>query len=276
MTIKEHENRLYQFLVPIVEKRLDDKIELLHRPDELDRKAKAIDFVSRGKEGIYLIEHTYIENQKDRKLLDALFNKLLGPIEKQISGNFGVPGYYYDFFIEMTAVRGAKNTKAIQENLEAWIRSEIEKLKPEEVITAIPKGVPFSVRLVKQKAEIKQIEGKFLVGRMSPDRESAKKMRSERIKTAFTKKFPKLEAAKSVYANSRSILFLESNDIALSNHLLIWDAVEEALKEYQDAPDDIYLIEMEIESQPTVWILKEGRKLFPKIRGHGPHYVNVE
>ena len=271
---KEHETRIYCLMVPILEKRHDDRIELSERPEESERNKKAIDFIAAGNKHLYLIEHTFIESHPGRKRDDVQFYDLLGALEKNLHKKLSSPGFYFRFGIKMGAARGAKATKQIQERLQTWVYEKKDHLQPEKVISEIPAGVPFAVWLSKHKAVTAEIEGRFLIHRISPETEVIEKLRRERIGSAFEKKFPKLHTAKTQNAKSRSILILESNDIALSNHHLISEAVVDELKKRQDIPDDIYLIEMEIKKRPTVWILKEKEKLFAQIEDRGPHYLH--
>jgi hypothetical protein len=53
------------------------------------------------------------------------------------------------------------------------------------------------------------------------------------------------------------VLALESNDIQLSNAFVISDAVQRAVKEHNDQPDIVLLVETDI-TPMNGWMLKEG------------------
>lgn len=92
-----------------------------------------------------------------------------------------------------------------------------------------------------------------------------------RIRSAPEDKCPKLQAAKG--DDLTSVLVLESNDIALANSVDIAKAVVKELSERQDdIPDEVYLVETEIEPW-VVWVLKEGPHLFPDVAEAGPYYL---
>lgn len=269
--MSDHEKLIYDLVVPLLERRSNEKIVLIDRPDKSERNSKAIDFVARGKEIFYLIEHTFIENQIGRKQNDAHFKKLLEPLMNFFYKKF-TPGFYYQVYVSMSEIKGAKETAQIQTNLISWVENVEPLLKLDQVLIETPSNIPFAVRICKRAATIPDIDGMFLVGRIS---HASEESREARIKIAFDDKFPKLNAAKSKQLKARSILILESNDLALSNHILIWKAVEAALQRRADVPDEIYLIEMELENRPVIWILKEAGAYFSQIREHGPHYLKA-
>lgn len=269
---KEHERLICGLVVSVLEKRHGDQIKFKEHPDEGERKTKAIDAIWLGKQRPYLLEHTFIESHPKRKLRDAQFMRLLAPLEKDLDQKLGSPGYFFRLTVGMDAIKGAKRTQETQKALKTWICEQKDALQPERTITQIPKGVPFEVILSKHKAHIKLIEGRLLISRIGHGKEILEEQRRMRIRTAFIEKFPKLRAAKERNPRARSVLILESNDLALSNHWLIYEAVKAELEGRTDLPDDIYLIEMEM-NEPVVWILKEGKKLFSRIKDPGPHYL---
>ncbi len=77
----------------------------------------------------------------------------------------------------------------------------------------------------------------------------------------MAKKLPKLKSWKDIEA--RSLLVLENCDLSLSNHVVILEAAEEALKGRGDAPDEIWLVDTAIETEWTVWRLMSDGVSFP-------------
>ena len=66
-------------------------------------------------------------------------------------------------------------------------------------------------------------------------------MRATRLRQALNRKCPKLQRCKE--EGARTILVLEDGDIALSNYALIWECLACLLRERQDVPDEIYLVD---------------------------------
>ena len=91
-----------------------------------------------------------------------------------------------------------------------------------------------------------------------PDYET---LRVERMRAALAKKVPKLQSWKDTGA--RSVLLLENRDLSLSNHVVILEAAEEALKGRRDAPDEIWLVDTTIRTEWTVWCLMRDGLSFP-------------
>jgi hypothetical protein len=66
-------------------------------------------------------------------------------------------------------------------------------------------------------------------------------LRERRLATAFDRKLPKL--AKWKAAGAVSVLILETSDIALTNHILVAEAVQKLLHSRADRPDQIWLVD---------------------------------
>ena len=85
--------------------------------------------------------------------------------------------------------------------------------------------------------------GRVFCGRFAPpDHET---LRIGRMRAALAKKLPRLQGWKGTGA--RSVLLRENRDLALSNHIVILEAAEEALEGRYDRPDEIWLVDTTIE-----------------------------
>ena len=102
-------------------------------------------------------------------------------------------------------------------------------------------------------------KGRLFIARFAP--KEYEKLRRERMTKAINKKLPKLQAWKSTGA--RSVLVLESSDLALSNHVNILEAVEDALQGRSDGPDEVWLVDTVINTEWTVWCLIRDGVSFP-------------
>jgi hypothetical protein len=127
----------------------------------------------------------------------------------------------------------------------------------EKVCKGNPPGVPFSLHLMRRvgwSLSAKQ-DGILTVSRFAPPK--VEEMRSERLRRALDTKLPKLFRCKQEGATS--VLVLEDDDIALTNEVLIGDALQELLLGRADIPDQIYLVETCIDAFWTVWpLMRDG------------------
>ena len=82
--------------------------------------------------------------------------------------------------------------------------------------------------------------------RLAPDEDEREHLRSVRLRKALSDKCPKLARCKA--EGARTVLVLESDDIALTNQLFVRMRLAELLDEQPDAPDEIYLVETETRS----------------------------
>lgn len=86
--------------------------------------------------------------------------------------------------------------------------------------------------------------------------------RRRRLERAFSQKCPKLQECKTVGA--RTVLVLESDDIALTSLPSVGDHLAEVLAERQDPPDDIFLVETGIDPW-LVWLMKQDGDQWPRV-----------
>jgi hypothetical protein len=101
--------------------------------------------------------------------------------------------------------------------------------------------------------------GRIYCGRFAPT--NYERLRTERFRAAFAKKLPKLQCWKD--SGARSVLVLENRDFSLSNHVVILEAAEDALKGHHDAPDEIWLVDTTIGKEWTVWCIVRDGLSFP-------------
>lgn len=107
-------------------------------------------------------------------------------------------------------------------------------------------------------------DGQVLAIRSIP--EDLTEQRQERVATAVERKLPKL--AKASEGQRRSLLVLESDDLALGNYVEIASAATLAIRGRKDIPDVICLVETELGAD--VWLVKEFSEAFPDVPSPGP------
>ncbi|NOT26100.1 MAG: hypothetical protein HOP16_08350 [Acidobacteria bacterium] len=122
--------------------------------------------------------------------------------------------------------------------------------------------LPYEIHLWKRHSR----ESRIFAARYI-DSSDSKQERTERIRTALTRKIPKLVATAAARINCKSVLILESDDIALSNVFAIAEAFRSALASFEQLPDYVFLVETD-GGVPVVSILKDGARLLP----HEPFY----
>lgn len=100
--------------------------------------------------------------------------------------------------------------------------------------------------------------GRLFLSRFAPkDREE---LRGTRMQRALDTKCPKLRQCKD--DGARSILILENNDIALSNHIVVGNSVRALLKGRDDMPDEIFLVDTCVDDW-AVWSLYRDGMFWP-------------
>jgi len=111
-------------------------------------------------------------------------------------------------------------------------------------------GVPFEITLYKRPRR----DGKFRIARFSP--EQIEEKRKEVLKQALCSRGEKVVNYKKKGYHTN--LILESNDIALANANDIGRALNNAVDQLKniELPDEIYLIETEIEDNYEIYCLK--------------------
>jgi hypothetical protein len=98
-------------------------------------------------------------------------------------------------------------------------------------------GLALSLRRVVRPSESCKHDGALWLYRIVG--EDVEEQRLVRITTALQKKLPKLRECRS--EGDTTILILEYSDIALTNQIVVGEALEQALQEQDDWPDYIFL-----------------------------------
>jgi hypothetical protein len=286
----EHRKQVCNALAGLIAKREDLEISKVSYPDEEERRDEDVDVLIKHKDGEIVIEHTRIESYPKQTEDWKMFEKLLYPLEKEFEGR--LPSGYYELFVELRAVKGAKKAKEIQEALKKWIEQRAPTLTlgppgietslnsvfsnnkengsiPSHCITEKPGKVPFEVTLCRWPG-YNEFDKKLLIVSETP--RDLEEKRKQRIIKALDDKCPKLQKAKEKCKNGVSILLLELNDISLGNYHRVGDALESGLVCRKDVPDEIYLIRTET-TDWWVWIMKEGERVFQKVTYRQPYVI---
>lgn len=269
----DHQKVVCAKICDFISKRKDIFFLNFEIPDENERNKKAIDMLCYGKDTEIVIEHTRIESFSDQIVNGIRMVKLLKPLENLLTNKLPMPGHY-ELSMKSNEISGIRNENKIRLALIKWIKEKAPLLEigspttaPRHFIREITHEIPFEVSLYRWPG----LDGRFLFSQFIPD--DLKERRKERLHKAIEEKCPKLSCAKQ-RDNVISVLVLESNDIALGNHVDIgFTVIEEIYLKEKDIPDEIYLIETEIDPW-VIWILKEKSFLFPEVINCGPHYID--
>lgn len=268
----KHEHRVCNTVAHFIAKRKNLFIIEICCPDQAKKNSKpSVDRLIKCSDTEIALEHTLVESYPQQIADNKRVANLLGPLRAELSGQLPTPGHY-ELCVDVGAVKGAKNSQAIQSALIKWIKAKAPFLRvgspnlaPAHYVREKPPGVPFEVTLYR----FARRDGEFWIALNAP--EYLREQRRQRIRKALDDKCPKLCKARG---NKRiSILLLESDDIFLANCCDTSEALADELKGRNDAPDEVYLVETEIEKQWVVWILKEATKLFRDIENPGPYYL---
>ncbi|MCP8892919.1 MULTISPECIES: hypothetical protein [Sphingomonas] len=201
----------------------------------------------------FAIEHTLIEPFPQAIQTGKWFHELTEEIEAGLNGVMPPPGTYRLVFpIHPTEGKPRRTHAALRERIMQWVREAGEALHgecPERldrnrrphgyrgVRTTEIEGIPLSLSLVVHWSESGRHDGALFLSRAVGD--DVEDQRRIRIRTALDKKLPKLAACRA--EGDVTVLILEYSDIALTNQVLVAQALEAELVGRDDCPDHIFL-----------------------------------
>jgi hypothetical protein len=223
----------------------------------------------------YALEHTYIEPFEDEVRSGAHFSEFLKPIVKELGNTMPRPGFFKATFpLDPSAGMKPRERAEAQKRVVAWLRDAAKRLhdkKPElgkhdlyphdAWLREKPEGLTFEIHLARElfRDMPEKAMGRLVISRLAP--EGYEELRVDRIRRSFNAKCPKLERCRT--EGARPVLALESNDISLTNHVLVGDAVEKVLAERSDAPAEVFYVDTTIEESWTVWSVYRDGVMWP-------------
>ena len=231
----------------------------------------------------YALEHTQVEAFGGQIATGVSLKELIASVKKALTGKLPGPAHYELFFPTNPSLRVTKmELEKLQKDLIEWVDENARLLhtkiqerisgKPTPVITqrdtrdsikANPPKFPYEIELCCRviSSQSGQESGILYPSRQSPD--DLEGLRAERLRQALFRKSPKLQRCKE--EGARTVLVLESDDIALTNHQLVGEALNSLLKETAEKfqfPDEIYLVETDIDPW-SIWPMKYGAECRP-------------
>jgi len=215
------------------------------RSPEKERHRSPVELVCRIGQQLFAFEHTGIEPFEGHMQMEAEAKLHVEPIRVALIG--ALPSAeVFELNIPAKAFQGRKKreVRQIQEAIVDWVKRTAPALPIKryadyigDVKPIAPTGVPFPVTLYRFESVVKP--GYFVIKHLvTGDREQA---RTDRIRTACEKKFPKLDAWKQT-EGARTILVLEDNDIQLTNHAIVAETYLPLAQARTDRPDETYIV----------------------------------
>ncbi|MYC02293.1 MAG: hypothetical protein F4X58_10270 [Chloroflexi bacterium] len=282
-----NEGKSCDAVVTHIEQRTGKTRKLIRRP-ESDGRGPPVDFRLKVGDQDYAIEHTQIEALQGQIRAGKKFTQLIEPIRSDLSGTLPGPAVYV-LQLAMDTDLGVNRAELelIRRDFIAWTqenaRSLYERNKDRlgrtpasrflDFIETKPPGFPQSVRLSVRAARRPSECGTLRAVRISPGNEELEARRADRLREALRRKCPKLQRCKK--DGARTVLVLESDDFALTNHGLVGECLSALLPERTDLPDEIYFVETDVDPW-TVFRVRLDIECWPLERLVEPvdHYVD--
>ncbi len=209
----------------------------------------------RVEETSFAIEHTLIEPFPEMIRTGQEFEELVRPILDALDGALPKPGSYRLTFPEHpTAGKPRKTHAALRAKIVAWVKESAAAVHAESPARLdrdrLPHGyhgtreteidgISLKLERVFHWNENGHGDGRLFPGRFVGDEVETRRV--ARIAIALDKKLPKLAACHET--GDVTVLILEYGDIALSNDVLVAQALQTALAGRDFMPDQIYLAE---------------------------------
>lgn len=205
------DKQVIQLFVEYLEKAKEPGLKIDSFPDEANRNTQDIDALAGG----YAIEHTSVDTLPEQRKHTAWFMNAVGELEQEFSDELP---FLLMITIEYFDVKKGQNWRKIRDELKKWILNDSMKLSfGNHRVTNIP-GVPFTLMIKKLRDSRPGIR----FSRYSID----DKTLPNRLRELIERKSEKLRPYKE--KGYKTILILESDDIALMNEQKMYEAIKAA------------------------------------------------
>lgn len=164
------------------------------------------------------IEHTNIETFQQQKQDSARFLKVCGVLETELRDNFP---YVVNLIIPTFGIQTGTDWNGIRDTLREWLLTQVSALPFGHTDHQVD-GVPFRITIWK---EDRRGRG-FVVSRMVPPGLETNDELTEIVAAALNNKNNQLQRYRA--NGDETILILETDDIALMNHVLLYKAFLQA------------------------------------------------
>jgi len=261
--LSTNEGKVCDAIVRRLEEREQRKRTDLCWPERENHKS-AVEIAFKLGDQLYALEHTLIEPFEGHMRMEAQTEKLFTPIISALKDALGEDALF-ELYLRLNALDGRKPAELsrIQQAIIAWVKATAPTIprRPHPDY----KGTPFgpvmveNIPLVLCRFEPPIIPGQHFRIRHTVD--NIDLLRTDRMKAAIEKKFPKLAAWKK-NENAKSILVLEQNDIQLTNPSIVADTYLPLVNAREDRPDETYLVATCIGPKRWMWPILIGDRSY--------------
>ena len=276
MSRRSNEGRTCDAVIRVLEQRSGAERGKIRYPEkELDEAPVELRVPVGSRE--YALEHTLIE-PFPREI--EQFYKVVQPISNHLKENLpnGLSGTEYylvgvPFDAELPSGKG--RARAL-DSLVDWIVETAQRMRTSsreggEIGRSLYRSDPpvrDQLALLNCEVELRRWPDAVAMGREPGQLETIRippeelqEQRRRRLETAFRKKCPKLEKCRA--RGARTVLVLETDDIALTTSEEVADQAVSIVAQRNDPPDEMFLVETRIDPW-LVWLLKHGDDYWPK------------
>ena len=267
-----NEGKACDAVLRLLERRSCEPRADLRFPDR-DRVGPPVELRARLGAQEYAIEHTRIEPFPGQIRTGKQFSQLVAPVQEAVSGTLPGPAYYELLFpLDPSLNEPSHRLVEHVETLVHWVRKEAGPLymrsraalaserSPRyfrESTTGTPPGFPYPVTLCCSLgiAPAGHRWGGLSCARIAPGDDRLECLRAKRLRQALCDKCPKLDRCRD--EGARTVLVLESDDIALTDQSSVRALLPDLLAKRSDVPDEIYLVVTQVDSW-LVYPMKVG------------------
>ena len=213
----------------------------------------------------FAFEHTLTEPFSHYFKTSKTFMEIAEPIERAVSGKLPGPAYFYllvptDPYIKKSDIesfRGNIIEMIFDQTPTLYQRATASNIEGEYGVYApteagFPYNIEFSCSVPRGNSD-GEGPGRFMIIRKEPS--DLQEKRKDRLRIALDAKYGKLKNCN----DTRTILVLEDNDIALSNPVIIAQSLQRILVEGRYEIDEIFIVDTKTTSW-YVWPIKCGMK----------------
>ena len=275
MVVPNNEGKVCDAVVRVLEKWTGETRADVRHPD---KKGSGPPVDVRLKLGAkeYAIEHTRIEPYQNQIRTDVDVDRIIRHIRKKIPHPFPSPAYYeLQFPIDVSFPKGkAKRDRALKDLVE-WVLAKEQILRDRNSGRILPvrnpymandsiKGTPagfdceFDLLRWPIAQFIRKRPGTLSFRFIYPN--DIEDLRMDRLRHAFFRKCPKLQACKT--EGARTVLVLESSDPGLKNYEFRGNLLPSLLTACTNAPDEIFLLETHADLW-CAWLIKRDDNHWP-------------
>lgn len=266
-----NEGRACHAVIKVLERELNSAHRDLSRP-ELNPSLPPVELIVTVAGSVFAIEHTLVEAFAGQIEAERISGELVGPIIQAFQVPLPIRGTIRLYFPADTRV-GRSQLALVQHQVIDWVKDAALRLsieipehnlndqRPRAIVQKEEREFGGIRVLLRRHLYLKSagtLDGEVVAARFASG--DIEEQRRKRIGQALVKKLGKLHAWKDRGANT--ILIVESNDIALSNEIVISEALAHCLQDEVlelTPPDAIFLVDTCLHTW-RVYTLKSAAK----------------